>query len=702
MTDDIFSQITDAIKNRQSWESKQDTWYRMRYTGVRRAKRPYPNAPDMHYPLIDTDIEKLKPFYQQQLYSDLVLATFTCEVSIARSQESSAEQWFDYQLKQCSNFERAMIGCADTFLQGGICPFKIYWDVNKGCIGYDYIDPLYVIVPGWTDDTDDADWIIHVKRMSKAQYRANKNYKQSLLSEITGRGSGDGLGVASNKEQDKSQREGLTYSADKDQVVIWECYLKQDDGSILIETIAPSKGPKDGAVRDSFKLPYNHGQIPFVLFRYEHGQKGWYASRGVAEIQSKHEQALNKNWNAQLQYLDFFGHPQYKNAGLTPINPGNFQGQPGSILPQGVEPVTMPSAPLDFQAQMQFIRALAEDRIAVPDLSASEHLVGPKPGGKGTTATQINAIIGLTNQSNDLRSEMHRISLGRVYNQSWELLKQFAGDKLQYIFEGSMNQLDPALLQYAYKIKPSGSADSWNKQAKIAQANADYQLLFGKPNVNQDELLKYKLESGNPRLVNRLYQDPGTEQMRQSEQQSMENAMMLIGKPVSVKPADDDVAHFNEQMQHVQYMAQKGMPLPPDTMQLHFGHATEHVNAMKRKKLPMANQYAKMLSGLQRQYVQAMQMQMQMPQQGQLPPMNGASPNGVVSPNGENNQPSESLSIPYDKAPPSIQRQIEAKFGLIPASQDEVDAEKLKQAHLDVAKKRATTPPPRPQGAPQR
>src|SRR5262249_34851023 len=138
---------------------------------------------------------------------------------------------------------------------------------------------------------------------------------------------------------------------------------------------------------------------------------GWYASRGVAEILALHELALNKNWNSQLQFLDFFGHPQYKNTGLTPINPGNFQGKPGMILPQGVEPVGAVSAPLDFQQQMQFVRALAEDRIVIPDLSSGEHLVGPRSVSGKITATQVNAIVGLTNQSNDLRSRMFRMQL---------------------------------------------------------------------------------------------------------------------------------------------------------------------------------------------------------------------------------------------------------------------------------------------------
>src|SRR2546430_3417753 len=45
----------------------------------------------------------------QQLYADQTLATFVAQDPIPRDQVTLVEQWFDYKLKQCSNFERAMM-----------------------------------------------------------------------------------------------------------------------------------------------------------------------------------------------------------------------------------------------------------------------------------------------------------------------------------------------------------------------------------------------------------------------------------------------------------------------------------------------------------------------------------------------------------------------------------------------------------------
>ena len=45
--------------------------------GLQRIAAPYPGAADLHFPLIDSLVERLKPFYYQQLYGKDQFATFT-------------------------------------------------------------------------------------------------------------------------------------------------------------------------------------------------------------------------------------------------------------------------------------------------------------------------------------------------------------------------------------------------------------------------------------------------------------------------------------------------------------------------------------------------------------------------------------------------------------------------------------------------
>jgi hypothetical protein len=580
----------------------------MRYKGQRRAKKPYPGAPDVHYALIDEEIEKLKPFYAQQIYSEERIATFVSENAQSRELTTMAELWFDYQIKQNSNFEVSLMVGADTHLTYGLCPIKVYWNAKKNQLGYDAVDPLYVIVPEWTEDIQDADWCVHVLRLSRAEYERNKNYTQGkdFVDSIVGRGNGDTM-ISNVKEQDRYQREGLTYAPEKSQIVLWEVYTREND-KWQVETISPVKG-FDVPVREPMGLPYNHGELPFVVLRCDEGQKGYYSSRGIAEIIFQHELMLCKSWNSQLQHLDFHGQPTFTNDSLTPGNTRNIDTSPGSILPQGIKPVVNPDVPLDFEKQMQFVRALAEARIAIPDLGSSEHLAGPQSGSK--TATQVRAVIGLSSQSNDLRSRMFRRQMGQIYKQSWALLCQYASDQLQYIYDSDAQQLPPEALQDSYTITPSGSADSWDVSQRWQEAQLLYQQLFGKPNVNQDENLKWLLENSKwPRLVKRLFQDTQQQSSLQGEKQANELGTMLNGYPIQVKPDDNHGVHIQTGDGFIQRRMQTGEPITPELGQLWLTHRQQHVMGAKQQRDPNAPMYQKQQNMMQKQF------QMMMMQQG--------------------------------------------------------------------------------------
>jgi len=87
----LLTQIKSALNSRNGWEQKQRDWYNLRYTGYGRPTLPYPNAPDMHYPLVDTQIEKLKPLYIGQIYEAERLATF---VDLSRGEPVAARRRF--------------------------------------------------------------------------------------------------------------------------------------------------------------------------------------------------------------------------------------------------------------------------------------------------------------------------------------------------------------------------------------------------------------------------------------------------------------------------------------------------------------------------------------------------------------------------------------------------------------------------------
>ena len=82
---------------------------------------------------------------------------------------------------------------------------------------------------------------------------------------------------------------------------------------------------------------------------------------------------------------------------------------------------------------MQTTRALAEYRINVPDLGATSHLQG-RAGARGdVTATQVNAIVGQTQLTDDMRARVFRLDLGDLFNMCWSLYKQYDSQSLTYV-----------------------------------------------------------------------------------------------------------------------------------------------------------------------------------------------------------------------------------------------------------------------------
>ena len=103
----------------------------MRKHGVRRARKPWSGAADMHIPLGDTIIGKLKAYYVQWVFGPELLASFYSLETQGDSYTDSVAQWFDYKVRECSNFTRAAMCAMDTTLQNGVGLIKTYWDALK-------------------------------------------------------------------------------------------------------------------------------------------------------------------------------------------------------------------------------------------------------------------------------------------------------------------------------------------------------------------------------------------------------------------------------------------------------------------------------------------------------------------------------------------------------------------------------------------
>lgn len=587
----LESQIRDAIKDRAEWEERQRAWYQVRHRGIPRRAKPYPGAPDNHFPLVDAAIDKHKPFYVQQIYGTETLAAFVSKVQQDAEKTTAVGAWFDYQVKQCSNFEREAICGIDTLLQNGGCPVKIFWNAKCKRLEFDSCDPLHVIVPKWTEELKDADFLVHVLQMSEAQYRANPNYNKDddFVKSIKGKGNAD-AGDSSGKDQEIASREGITYGSEN-QIILWEIYTR-GEGSAWNEITVKTRSPLrfEEPARSDFRLPYSKGVFtegcfPYVKWRGEIKDKGYNSPRGLAEILAPNEQFLNKILNFIGEHMDFHARPAYRQeANSTVGNTGNFKKAPGSIMPMGLVPDVPPPLPPFLMEMMNYTRESSEYRVQAPDFG-----VLAQEGGK-RTAHEVEAISQQTGMATTLRAIIFRKDLADTYGMAWAILLQFGHESLDFILDGGMQKLAEDALHGDYEVRPSGSADSWNKQAQSQKAVGLFQLFNNHPFIQQGPLAKNVLENDSAGLVKKLYQEPQDAQAGESEEQAMEIGIMLLGFPAAIDPTDDDKAHLVCLAQYVQQSMQNQEPIEPRFARLALKHGAEHTNALHQKKDPAAKQ----------------------------------------------------------------------------------------------------------------
>jgi len=616
----LHSAITDDLNARLSWESRQKLWYEMRHNGLRRKHKPWPMAADLHFPLADSIINKLKPFYFQQIYSSELLAHFVPW----RQQESglteSSAMWFDYKLRQSSNLETEIQACIDHMLMAGLSLLKVIWDVDKGQIRFDACHPLHIIVPPWTQDLQDATRLVHVIPMSVDSYQSRSGYNQnkSFVQSITGQGTDQSQ--LYSYEQTKNLREGLSTGSREDEIIVWEVYEKVE-GSWLMHTFSPLNLEQD--IKPTVELSYTHGELPFIAFSTEVKDKGFYSPRGIPESVAPFEASLCKMWNEKHDTMTVYNRPLFQ-ANQEMPNTINLKFQPGQILPFGIAPIAMPPPPLSFDQEMEHTQSIAEGLIAMPDFG-----LGPALTQRGArTATEINALSGLMGQNVDMRARIFRLALGRLYRQSWSLLTQYDAEDLNYYHVDEVGQLAPEALQNDYVIRPSGSADGTNKPLLLQKAISRMQMFAGNPLVNQAELIRSVLEIDDPQLVSRLMVNtPAPQPTPQLQagasvpalpsqnaglnlssvltnpalQQALENILIEASVKIPVGPDDHDTQHLRSALARLIQLGKNGSPVNKTSRQRYVQHIQQHLDQMEKTNPAVAQNWRNLLARLELQ-----------------------------------------------------------------------------------------------------
>ncbi len=581
---ELYSKTYADLRDRSTWETRQRQFYEMRHHGLRRKHKPWPGASDAHFPLSDTIITNLKPYYVQQLFALDTVASFVSLKQQQAALTTAASQWLDYKLKQRSNLQTEIISTIDTMLVTGRGILKVTYDIDVQQLKFENVDPMHLVVPSYCKDIETADRITHIQHYSPDSYRRKSVFAQDedFIERVTG-GNAKERGDH-NRHQIAKQREGVI-DTDKDTIVIYETYVQNDDKTWTIYTYCPHD--LEFEVRPPMEVPYSHGKPPFVSCQYEHKDAGWYSPRGVTELVAVFEAALSKLLNEKNDTMSLYNRPLFRSTRALP-NTANLRFQPGQILPEDIQPIPMPQPPISFDQHMILYRELAQQRVSTPDFGISQTL----DQNQRRTATEISAIGNLFSQSADLRMRTFRLFLGDLYRQCWSLLTQFDRSSLNYYYLDTLQKIPQEAVHEDYDIVPSGSADGVNKQFHFQKAVARFQMFAQDPNIDQVELRRSVLEADDSGLVKRLLTDPGIEAADQAEDQAVELSVMKIGFPAIVKPGDDHATHVRTMLDYLALKRAQNAPTDPIELQRIQEHIGAHMEQFQQQDGKAARQLA--------------------------------------------------------------------------------------------------------------
>lgn len=619
MESDLFTKICDDIKARTEWATRQPLWYRLRREGVRRRDKPWPHASDKHFPLIDMAIQKLKPTCLNQVFATERIADFIASDPQDNSQILDVAWWFDYKMRQMSNFEDEIDLVMDFMYVYGRGVMKVFWDPIEKRISFDAIEPIFIIVPDYTKDMRTAEYLVHVKHLSEWEYRNGidsdlYNQDDSFIKNILTSRDGSDQGDEDFLVSAKRLCEGITHTSEKDTIIIWETYERTVEG-YLVHTISPLRYKED--VRPAFKLPLEGRIVPFIDFPYEKTSKSFYGSRGIAEMGAPFQSYLCKTWNGKSDAIDLWNNPPLTATKDVPITQ-NIRSIPGSIIPFAVTPIITGAPPISWDTEMANTRDIAEQLFLVPDFGVGEKgFTSEKKKSSDRTATETNYLAGIMNQGVDMRNRIFRRKLGFLYNLAWDILYE-SDEDMEYLHDQEYKTLDKKVRDRIQSLRPSGSAGSWNTGLRFQKAVQRKMMLGNSPFVKLHELDKMVMELDEPGLVERLYRDPGVRERDQKEAQFKEIPVLMEGMPITPKPDDDHMIHAQAAMQYIAQAVVKGKKGEAMGMQQMMEHVKTHLAELAKVNPQMA-------SKLQKEFQAAMQQAMQKRQQVAMQQAQGAN-----------------------------------------------------------------------------
>jgi len=481
---------------------------------------------------------------------------------------------------------------------------------------------------------DSYEWV-HVRQINVAKFKQDRRYCQDYREngEIDGKvvkrlcGGKDAVERLRTQrgrdfdliQEDKELRDGYTHSQSSDTIIIWEHYIRTM-GGVTVYSYCPVA--VDIKIKTPVGVPYKvQGRVsaPFFSFVAEVKDEGWYSPRGVAEKIADNEIYGCKVWNAKADAITFLNTPQYTSE-VGVQNPANYRVAPGEVLPPGIKPAIYGSPPVSFDQEIQFARGEAELAAQTPDMGIE------KPNQRGyekRTAKEVGVASGIAQVGQNNEGTIFKDDLSKLYSHDWGLMLQYKRKELAYFVSDDLKQLPEDALHGDYLIQAGGATDDWDKAQRVQKAAQRYELLAGKPNIDQDELATELLSADDSRLAKKLVIPQKQKQATESLDENTEINDMCPGPnrpsfPVPVLPGQDHFVRAQTILQWMDAAGKMGTPVSaPEKQRLHE-HLGQHLQYLKKMNPQQFKQIEMQIKQMEQQASQPKQRPMG------VPPMNGS------------------------------------------------------------------------------
>lgn len=580
----------DALKARVGWEEKLARAQLQRFCQDRARVNnvPWPRASNVRYPLSDMVIDQKKPMLFRSLFTSEHIPAFKSLVPDLWKWTGGCAAYYDFILKERTNFEDEVQFSADGALQDGETVIKTTWDDEAQVPRFEAVDNLFIITPQSATVLERSPWVIHVQQWHREEFVANfKRYRDEADLEAFCDSLGDenSENDQSDREEDEYQREGIdrTASGKEAKIVTWEIHYLDGKGGRRLRTVSPDDTDFD--FKDDRAYPYEwvtqkgNGGWMFVHYRREKTKKPMHSSRGLPELLAEGEHSLSAMWRSKHNAMTMFNAPVFEAANGIPGSAHNISLIPGSIMPFPVKRVDMGSPPISWDEEMMNTRSVWERRAATPDFG-----IGRGNQGAKRTATEVQAIGGLMSLDVEMETANWRKFIRQVLRQGWALIVQYRPKSLAYIAGDATEQLPMEALRNDYLITVAGSADALNKEAQVAKAMALWQTAQGNPFARADEAYRNVIETMFPGQVQRFFADPGRNEADAVEKAAQDIGLMLIGFPVQVRPGDNHVVAAMVAIQFLEAKGRKGEEIDSQAAGLIGRYIAGHREALKQSK----------------------------------------------------------------------------------------------------------------------